>query len=232
MLERYQDARIRSVVLVDQSRQNEHWLSELPGVDQVLAFPINNEQVEILGHDHPTSLNRALAEATINTSHVLILDSDCFPVAHNWLDSLSDVTLASDPNYWSLSHPCFMFFPMEMRDAIDFSEGVAEIGMDTGRLVAAQLARAGLSVSFSRPTPAFRGYRGHLYLDGRLYHHGSASFISSPDARLSRQVNPRREEIFRRFIERGEYDLPAGTLFSMRTRGALDRAKRQLRMSS
>lgn len=217
------DSRIERVVVVDQDRGSSDWLARLPRVSDVLTFPIDADQESYFGCDHPSSLNRALQSIDVDTSHVLVLDSDCFPIRDGWLDQLSEVTLATEPAYQSLSHPCLMAFPAESRAALDFSEGIAELGMDAGRLVSAQLLRLGYSVKLSPPVPAFRGYRGHFYLDGHVYHYGHGSFPSSGDGRLYRQVDLYREALFRRHVESDEFDLTAGEIMAMRGRGAIRR---------
>ena len=227
MLQKYRGDTICQVFVIDQSRQSEEWLKQVPGVDRVLTFPVDRKQMALLGHDHPSSLNEALASTEIETSHILILDSDCFPVGHNWLHFSSEVTLASDPHYWSLSHPCFMFFPTVVGRRLNFSEGISEIGIDTGRLVGVQISRLGMEVSFSRPAPAFRGYRGHWYQAGHLYHHGSASFVSSLDHRVLRQVDPWREDLFRRYVAQGRYELSRRDFLTMRARGVLGRLNKK-----
>jgi hypothetical protein len=229
-IDEFSDARIATVIIVDQDRGSAGWLSTLPRVSQVIDFPVDEHEVQLLGHDHPASLNRALRSIEVSTSHILILDSDCFPIDSGWLDVISNVTVASDPHYWSLSHPCLMALPSEARSCVDFSQGIAETGIDTGRLVALQLAQSGFPVTFTHPTPAFRGYRGHFYLNGSAYHHGSASFAHSSDERLVRQVNAEREPIFRNHVERGEYDFARGELANMRVRGALRRARARLKV--
>ena len=206
-LDRHSDGRVRQVVVVDQSRCSEAALAKLPRVSRVLAFPVDQGEIGCVGHDHAASLNRALRSIAFSTSHVLVMDSDCFPVDPSWLDRLGDVTLAGDPQKLGLSHPCLMAFPREFAGAIDFAEGLREVFIDTGRLVGLQLARAGAAVAFTRPRRAFCGLRGDFYLDGTVYHHGSASFISSGDDRLRRQVSAAEEEFYRRLVARGQYGL-------------------------
>lgn len=229
-VDEYSDARLAQVIIIDQDRTSAPWLSKLPRLSHVIDFPVDEDQIEILGHDHPASLNRALRSIEIRTSHILILDSDCFPIGPGWLNELSNVTMASDPHYRSLSHPCLMSFPAEARVFVDFAQGIREIGIDTGRLVALQLAQSGFPVTFTHPTPAFRGYRGHFYLDGAVYHHGSASFSQSSDERVKRQVNLERELIFKNHVQRGEFDFSRGKFALMRARGALRRLQARVKI--
>lgn len=206
-LDALSDARLREIIVVDQSRASESQLGRLPRVSRVLTFPVDEREVEILGHDHPAALNRAVRSVQFSTSHVIVLDSDCFPIVRSWLDRLADVTVAADPAKWGLTHPCFLVFPVEYALCLDFAEGLHEVEIDTGRLVGLQLARAGADVIFTRAKSAFRGYRGALYLDGAIYHHGHGSFIDHPDARVGRQVAREDEEFFRKRVARQRYDL-------------------------
>jgi len=221
------DDRIASVVLVDQSRKSADYLTTLPRVGQVLTFPPDLDQISWMAHDHPASLNRAMAAIDFTTSHVLVLDSDCFPIDASWLDRLSNATMASDPFYGSLSHPCLMAFPAEVAPKLDFAEGIREIGIDTGRLVALQITKAGTPVTFTRPAVAFSGYRGHFYLDRSVYHHGSASFMAADDERLTRQVSPQREMRYRSYIEAGQFELPRREWLSLKWDGLKRRLARR-----
>jgi len=202
------DERIASIVIVDQSRKSEAMLKTLPRVTEVLTFPIDAEQVRGLGHDHPAALNRAMASVDFETSHIMVLDSDCFPLDDSWLDRLKDVTLAGDPAKAGLSHPCLMTFPTAMASIVDFTEGL-QVGIDTGRLVALQIAKAGLPVFLDQPLKqkGFGARHGHYYLQGSVYHHGLASFISAQNIRLTRQVSPHWEMIYQRRIAAGHFDL-------------------------
>ena len=220
-LDRCSDGRVTDVVVVDQNRAGEPWLAGLPRVSRVLSFPVDQREVDLLGHDHPAALNRTLRSVEFSTSHVLVMDSDCFPIDPSWLDRLGNVTVAGDPQKLGLTHPCLMAFPVECAGRIDFAEGLHEVFIDTGRLVGLQLARAGAEVAFTAPRRAFRGLRGDFYLDGTVYHHGSASFISSPDGRVRRQVSEEAEEFYRRLVARGRYDLTAWQYVRRRIRAHL-----------
>jgi len=212
---------IVEIIIVDQSRSSQLELSELPGVTRVLTFEPNAEETESLGHDHPSSLNRALSEATFSTSHVLVMDSDCFPTGPQWLDVISQgglATVAQDPMKWGLSHPCFMRFPSEIAAELDFAEGVLEVGIDTGRLVGLQLARLGLGPNYLRPTPSFNGLKGDQYAGGVIYHHGSASFGSADDARLLAQFDRRNDQMFRRKILESKFQLSGLEMSMVKTR--------------
>lgn len=229
MLDRFSDGRVREVVVVDQDRAASKGLDGLPRVRQVIQFPVDEDQVAILGHDHPASLNRALGTIEIRTSHVIVLDSDCFPIDASWLDRLEDVTLAGDPAKWGLTHPCIMVFPAQVAAEIDFAEGLREVGIDTGRLIGLQLARRGYQVAMSRPEGAFRGKRGTLYLDRTVYHHGSSSFLSSSDPRLRSSVDAVSERVYRSAVMAGAYQLSLSNRFRLFTHRLRCRAQALLR---
>lgn len=237
-LDRMSDHRLAAVVVVDQSRRDGAALARLPRVSTVLEFEPNAECVAVLGHDHPVALNRALSEFAFTTSHVIVLDSDCFPTDPSWLDRLDDVTLAAGPEYLGMTHPCFMAFPVRTIPVLDFFEGVTRFGIDTGRLVGLQMLRAGEELTVLRPgRPApFGGTRGQHYLDGTIYHHGSASFVYSPDQRVRRQVKGTIEERYRRRIAAGSFRrdpvlvvLLTGLRAARRVRRRLGRARLVLR---
>jgi hypothetical protein len=209
------DHRIRRVIVVDQSRESGSQLLSIGNVNDVVEFPLDLEQVAILGHDHPASLDRAMSSISFDTSHVIVLDSDCFPIDSTWLDRVEGTTLAADPHKWGLTHPCFMSFPTSRIPYVNFSAGLLEVGIDTGRLVGLQLAQSGEQVKISAALEAFSGVRGHYYLDGSVYHHGSASFISSANVKLRSQVDLRTEQFFRSKIVRDDFKLSAFDRFRL-----------------
>lgn len=169
-------------------------------------------QVRALGHDHPQALNKAIREPH-STSHVLVMDSDALPIADAWLNRLAGdlaggaSVMARDPSKWGLSHPCLMAIPVNCLAGVDFAEGCEELGIDTGRLVALQLSKAGRRVVLLEPDVGFSGHHGFTYLGGSVYHHGSGSFGSSTDSRLLRQVDRSSEDYFRRRVAAGRYHL-------------------------
>lgn len=194
---------VPEIVLINQDRTFATYtrLMELPRVKSVLELPIDHGQIALLGHDHPAALNHAI-KYNFATTHVIVMDSDCFPLSDDWLirvDALLSshtAIVARDTTKWGLSHPCFMVFPVSECGQIDFAEGLLEVGMDTGRLVGLQLVKAGVDVYFDRCQRAFRGRRGFFYLDGCVYHHESASFISSEKDVLRGQVYEYIERFF------------------------------------
>lgn len=210
----FDDPRVVEIVVVDQSRESRDYLSGLPGVTAVLEFPADEAQIALGGHDHPASLNRALAGYAFTTSHIIVFDSDAFPLAPDWVDFLDDVTLAELPGSGGeLSHPSFMCFPVAAIPVVDFSEGFlkrvdesSRLRFDTGRMVAQQLRNKGYEVTVSLSRPAFSGFRGDLYLEGRVYHHGHASHTSAP-AHLRLFMSQRSENLWKRKVRKNQMSL-------------------------
>jgi hypothetical protein len=196
----------------DRSLSSRDRLARLPRVKRVLEFPVCADEVAIQGHDHPSALNRVMC-LPVDTSHIIILDSDCFPFRPDWLARIGslldeyDAIVAADPFRRGLSHPCFMVLPLAARSTVDFAEGLKEVGMDTGRLVGLQLVRAGYRTHFDQSEPGFRRRRGYFYLEGSLYHHGSASFASSLSPEVRSQVQAPIEAFYQRKVRRGDFDL-------------------------
>jgi hypothetical protein len=182
-------------------------LLKLPRVREVISFPENESQVAILGHDHPSSIDEAIKSVKFETTHVIILDSDCFPISRSWLDELPEAAAAADPEKTGLTHPCFMVLPVPYLKHLSFSEGVAELGIDTGRLVGLQMSKQGLDFSILKAIKAFSGIKGTLYNSGTVFHFGSGSFANSSDPRLLRQVAGRINRFFNRKIDRDVYRL-------------------------
>jgi hypothetical protein len=198
-------ARLVEIVLVDQNRHADP-KTGLGERVRVVSFEPDDEHLRMLGHDHGASLNKAL-QLGIRTSHIIILDTDCIPVDATFLDiidSIDSPILAADPLKSGLTHPCFMVLPTGCLTYVDFSEGLLELGVDTGRLVGLQLLKSGWNPVVMGATSAAWG-RGHLYLENTLYHHGSGSMGSSTDHRLKRQVSAWSENYFRKRILEGDW---------------------------
>jgi hypothetical protein len=203
----YSDDRLSEVIIINQDRVDVPELLQLPRVREVISFPENESQVAVLGHDHPSSIDEAIKSIKFETTHVIILDSDCFPISRTWLDELPDAAAAADPEKTGLTHPCFMVLPVPYLRYLSFSEGVAELGIDTGRLVGVQLSKEGLDFSLLSATKAFSGVKGTLYNADTVFHFGSGSFAHSTDPRLLRQVAGRINSFFVRKIDRDVYRL-------------------------
>lgn len=205
-IDEFHDNRIKEIIIVDQSRNSRIQIESHKLVDRVLTFDYNYEHQKVIGHDHAASLDSALKTVKFETSHVLILDSDCFPLHQGWLDGLNDVVLAADPKSRGLSHPCFMVIPVKYLEFVNFSQGLLELGIDCGRLVALQLIQRNVPVELWYPSVAFRGLRGYFY--GKdLYHHGSASFVNSHDPRLLKDLVMKNEVFFRQKVSSGNFSV-------------------------
>lgn len=199
---------VQRVFVVDQNRDGER----LPRVEdervKFVSFPENGQQISRLGHDHAYSLNMSLG-LDFETTHILFLDSDCIPSSANWLElvcNVLEISLAADPIKAGLTHPCLCVLPTSILEYVDFEEGLMELGIDTGRLLGLQIMNAGFTPHILQAKSSPWG-RGHFYLGGAFYHHGSGSFLASSDQRLAIQVSAISERYFRRKIERNDFKL-------------------------
>lgn len=226
-----------SIYVIDQDRTatSADELRARLGPVQILRFPVSEPHVAMTGHDHAHVLS--LAVRAIDCDYLMIFDSDAHPVlpeARQRLGELigrSDAVLAASDAEGLRTHPCFMLFgPAIDRERLFFDEGQLEVGVDTGREVGKQVDALGRSIEFLRPSPAFEGRWGQLYLGGSIYHHGSGSFGSSTDTRLRRQFKSwRREEaFFRRRVFAGRYELSEREDVELRALSAADRQRRKL----
>lgn len=209
---KHSDGRVKEIVLVDQSRHMKAELEALPGVSRVLEFEPDSAQMAVEGHDHPASLDRAVSTIPFTTTHVIVMDSDAFPVQDGWLDRLEDISLALVPGSSSSTHPCLMAFPVRLASAVNFSEGFLERAQrkgapDTGRRVGAQLQATGEKVTLLTAEPAFNGYRGSFYLDGAFYHHGHGSFLGGDHDQYKGFVSEASEKLYRKRVTHGRFSL-------------------------
>lgn len=204
---RFTGDELKEIYIINQNRDQNKNLSYLPKVSRVLEFEPNQKQISMLGHDHPASLDSALQEIEFHTSHVIILDSDCFPIAENWINSDFDIQLASDPNAPGLTHPCFVVIPTRLLKKVSFSYGINEVGFDTGRLIGLQLSQMNESFLIDAAAKGFNGTKGTLYSNGKVFHFGSGSFAYSVDKRLN-AINPLIvEKYFERKISKNVFSL-------------------------
>jgi hypothetical protein len=209
---RHSDERVKEAVIVDQSRGSAKEISAMPLVREVLTFEPDAQQIAVEGHDHPYALDRAIQETVFTTSHVIVMDSDAFPVRAGWLDSMDDIALALVPGSKKNTHPCFMVFPVADIPLVSFSEGYLERASrkgapDTGRRVGVQLKEAGKKVTLLEHTAAFNGYRGSFYLDGTVYHHGHGSFMAGNHDQYKGFVSQASEKLYRKRIQSGHFTL-------------------------
>lgn len=180
----------------------------------VLSYPRSEPHFATTGHDHAHVLNLAVRD--IDADVLILFDSDAHPVTAGVgatvlrLLEENDAVLAAYSSDGTFSHPSFMVFgPSVDRNALYFDADQLEKRVDTGRKIYEQVRDLGLRAALLRPTPAFDGLWGTLYLDGSVYHHGSGSFESTGDPRFLRQVSTwrREERLFRRKVAHGVYTL-------------------------
>ena len=203
---------VREAVIVDQSRNSAEALAELPLVSQVLMFEPHAAQIAVEGHDHPSALDRAVQETEFTTSHIIVMDSDAFPISDDWIERFDDISLALTPGSKGSTHPCLMVFPTRLKAKVNFSEGYLERATrkgapDTGRRVGAQLTATGEPVTLLEHTAAFNGYRGSFYLDGAYYHHGHGSFMAGDHDQYKGFVSQASEKLYRRRVLHHRFSL-------------------------
>lgn len=196
---KYLDSRIIEVLIINQNREVIVDLKNLPLKVKKLEYEFDHAQISKVGHDHASSLDKTIRTHNFISSHVAVMDSDCFPTRIDWLPNKDECYLASDPKKAGFSHPCFMVLPVRLLKNISFSQGLLELGIDTGRLIALQLVESGHKVKLLKFKNTFGGLRGQLYYEVGVYHHGSGSFKFSTDSRLKRQY---RKERFFNFMKR------------------------------
>ena len=203
---------VTAAVIVDQSRNAATELRAMPLVSEVLTFEPDAAQIAVEGHDHPAALDRALQHGTFTTSHIIVMDSDAFPVSPSWISKLDDISLALVPGSKSQTHPCLMAFPTELRGTVNFSEDYLEratrkAAPDTGRRVGKQLQATGRPVTLLEHTPAFNGYRGSFYLEGAYYHHGHGSFMAGDHDQYKGFVSQASEKLYRKRVLQQRFTL-------------------------
>ena len=228
------DGAVKGAVIVDQSRNSADALRALPLVTEVLTFEPDLDQVAVEGHDHPAALDRALKHGTFSTSHIIVMDSDAFPLRQDWIKKLDDISLALVPGKAKLTHPCLMVFPVRVKDYVDFSEGYLErrdskSAPDTGRRVGKQLRERGEEVTLLPHTPAFNGYRGSFYLDGSYYHHGHGSFVSGEHAQYKGFVSLASEKLYRKRVLQHRFTLSPVDILGLFLRFVWRRTSNHLR---
>ena len=227
---------VTGAVIVDQSRQSEEALRTLPLVTEVLTLEPDAAQIAVEGHDHPSALDRALARGTFTTSHIIVMDSDAFPVSSTWIAHLDDISLALVPGSRSQTHPCLMAFPADLRGTVNFSEGYLERAErrgapDTGRRVGRQLQATGKPVTLLEHTPAFNGYRGSFYLEGTFYHHGHGSFMAGDHDQYKGFVSQASEKLYRKRVLQHRFSLTALDFAGLFVRYVWRRVSNRIRLA-
>jgi len=141
---------------------------------------------------HGKALNELISKKPLNSSHVIITDSDCFPIRREWsmllqaLLSEYDAICSLEEQSSFITHPCFLVIPSMYLDRLDFlknSKVHEDFWVDTGRLIGIQLLDLGLKVKFLRPEKVFQDFSSELfYLEKSIVHVGSASFRGRREA--------------------------------------------------
>lgn len=204
--------RVLDAVIVDQSRSSQKELAALPLVSEVRTYEPDAAQIAVEGHDHPAALDRVIQDTDFTTSHIIVMDSDAFPITTGWLDHMDNIALALVPGSQTQTHPCLMVFPVRLKHLVNFSEGYLDRAKrkgapDTGRRVGAQLGAAGEPVVLLEHQAAFNGYRGSFYLGGSYYHHGHGSFMAGDHAQYKGFVSQASEKLYRDRVLRGRFTL-------------------------
>ena len=232
-VERLSNGKVKGAVIVDQSRVSGELLSGLPLVQRVLTFEPDTDQIAVEGHDHPAALDRAIARTEFETTHIIVMDTDAFPLRSDWLDAVDDITLALVPGSKRNTHPCLMIFPVRTKKVVNFSDGYLERATrkgapDTGRRVGAQLIEAGETVKLLEHQPAFSGYRGSLYLNGAFYHHGHGSFVGGDHDQYKGFVSRASEQLYRKRVLQGRFTLTPLDVAALFTRYVWRRVKNRV----
>ena len=232
-VERLSNGKVKGAVIVDQSRVSGELLSGLPLVQRVLTFEPDTDQIAVEGHDHPAALDRAIARTEFETTHIIVMDTDAFPLRSDWLDAVDDITLALVPGSKKNTHPCLMIFPVRMKKVVNFSDGYLERATrkgapDTGRRVGAQFVAAGEKVKLVEHQPAFSGYRGSLYLNGAFYHHGHGSFVGGDHDQYKGFVSRASEQLYRKRVLQGRFTLTPLDVAALFTRYVWRRVKNRV----
>lgn len=181
---------IKDIFVIDNNHGDTRlraWSSEYPKV-KIVDFPPRGSG----NAHHANALNSFLAEGLINTSHLIIMDTDLIVQNDSWIDSVfeilskSESCLALDPVSDYLTHPCFMVIPIEAASSLDFMEGMVSLKIDTGRTIGLQLCNMGFSTHLLKPKPGYGGKLGYTYLDGKLFHVTSISIRQQPTRRVGK----------------------------------------------
>lgn len=177
----------------------------------ISVISVDPHQVNHSSLHHGQSLN-LLIKLKIETSHVLILDSDCFPLDNKWEQQLIfdlqnfDVIVACDRQSNYLSHPCFMILPVKILPQLNFLEYSEDYWVDTGRLIGIRCLDIGLRVKMLYPQPSQLNF-GDIYVPYNFFHVGSSSFRWRPEAhQLSMSIKDLKYD-FRRFVAQSHPEL-------------------------
>ena len=154
---------------------------------RVVIHPVQPSSINHSSVHHGNSIQFLLNEIDFSTTHIVLSDSDCFPVNKTWLKKVklileeNDAICSLDEDSNILTHPCFMVLPVEVAKKMNFLMNTkmlaTENWFDTGRLIGVQLTNLGYRVAFLEPKKIFTGLSNSRYfLDNTIVHIGSASF--------------------------------------------------------
>jgi hypothetical protein len=181
---------IEAIFIIDQNGADatlNKWTADLKKVE-VIEFPSQGTG----NANHANAINQFIKSIVINTSHLVLMDSDLIIQNHNWIDfikqilSKTDGCLALDPTSDYLTHPCFMAIPKSALAQINFMEGMKNLRVDTGRTIGIQLDGLGYSLTLLKPSPAYGGAMGFTYLNSAFYHVTSISIRQQPSRRINK----------------------------------------------
>lgn len=157
---------------------------------EIIQTKFNNSNHASFQHGY--AIMTLLKSGKINTTHVLLTDSDCFPVNAIWNDEIKNTlgsynaVCALQDNSSCLTHPCFMILPTTSLPYLDFMRNMTidhDFWVDTGRLIGLDLLNLGLKVKFLKPIRLFRNKSQEMFYQNRsILHIGSASFRERTEA--------------------------------------------------
>lgn len=204
------DSRIKEIVISDQippGKQIHHALSvEMFNSRNIKIIKTYPHEIDHRSLHHVHSIRQSIKMHQIVTSHLIISDSDCFPLddTSSLIDQLivklesydGIFALVSDqPDLNFVTHPCFMVVPSQIFYELDFGEFMVENWIDTGRLIGLRFIEKGLKPLFLTPRVGYGGRIGTLYFNDSIFHVGSGSAASSPH-----QIDSLRSERRLKFI--------------------------------
>ena len=150
------------------------------------VFPMSPSWPNHASAHHGNAINSLLRHNDYETSHVILTDSDCFPISSEWnlkvlkLLKSNDAICSTEGKSTLMTHPCFMVLPVASIKQLDFlkQKGAAgDLWTDTGRLIGVQLVDLGYKVHFLKPEKVFGGLsQAQFYLDKSIVHVGGSSF--------------------------------------------------------
>ena len=171
---------IRKIYVVDNSGNlNVPSITDL-GIAEVKTFITDFKASKM----HSAALNFS-RNFSINTSHVIILDSDLVSLDTNLLPSILDLLaefdaiVAMSEGSKCLTHPCFLVLSTDDFINLDFTAGQFEFGFDTGRLIGYQLISRGRKVKKLYASKSDFFNIGYFYRELSIFHVTSSTLLQS-----------------------------------------------------